>query len=282
MIKKFWPALISFCMLIIATTETEAQQKLILYSAPDSVMQKSAAAIKAIDATQHFMPFVFTGYGEKKLAYRMLVPKEKSRKYPLVVVLHGSGAVGTDNKSQLGVLTKMWTTTEARTRFPAFVLAPQFPERSSNYVMDSARGVLTSAPQACLFTFLGLLDSMRKNEFIDTSRIYIIGFSMGGSTVLNAMALRPGWFAAGVSFSGIPDFNGLDKIKNTNLLLVHGNADTENPAASDELFFKEMEETGGKKISLQMFDGLKHEIPAEFFTSEGIAGWLFRHSMKPE
>jgi predicted peptidase len=71
-------------------------------------------------------------------------PNHKSEdKYPLVVVYHGSGAIGTDNNVQLGLLHKLFASPEIQSKYPAFVLAPQFPTRSSDYKTDTGEKCFT-------------------------------------------------------------------------------------------------------------------------------------------
>src|ERR1700754_151402 len=157
-----------------------------------------------------FRPFQYTGVGSITINYRLLEPIQRNNKdkYPLVLVLHGSGRpIGTDNKSQLGVLAKFWAQENIREKYPAYVLVPQFPRRSSNYRSDTVRKVLTSVPDSCLTVAFQLIDSLKNQLPIDDSRIYVLGFSMGGSSTINSLDSRPDLFAAGISISGIPDFD---------------------------------------------------------------------------
>ncbi|MGZ3873335.1 MAG: hypothetical protein ACXVJD_10475 [Mucilaginibacter sp.] len=87
-------------------------------------------------------------HGGYTIPYRLLSPERLgfSRRYPLVLVLHSSGTPqGTDNKSQLGVLAKLWAQPAIRENYLAYVLAPQFPVRSSNYGPIQTNDILTSA-----------------------------------------------------------------------------------------------------------------------------------------
>lgn len=257
--------------------------------APDSATQVKVGAIKALDVVMNLEEgFIFTDNSGKTLRTRLIHPPagicgndtakvSPDKKFPLVIVLHGSGAVGTDNISQMGVLAKMWAFTPIRCKYPAYVLVPQFPERSSNYVTDQSRGVLTSKPQPYLHTLLALVDSMKTRPDIDSNRIYIMGFSMGGSTTLNAVSLRPDLFAAAVSFSGIPNFDGEAVFSKIPLWIIHGNADLENPFASDSLLYKEMKTKGDSNLLFWEMDKMGHEVPKQMYTDTIVADWLFKH-----
>ncbi len=216
------------------------------------------------------------------IKYRLLAPAHMAahHRYPLVVILHGSGAIGNDNASQLGVLAKLWAQHEIRSAYPAFVLAPQFAQRSSNYVFDKKEQVIASAPGICLTALLELIDSLQQIPAIDSDRIYVIGFSMGGSTAVNAVGSRPYLFAAAISVSGIPDFGHLATLCSTPLWLIHGNADTENPMASDALLYKKLKATGKRNLRFWEIDHLAHDIYSALYTTDMIPKWLFGFKKK--
>lgn len=223
---------------------------------------------------------LFVGAQSDSIRYRFLKPSTNvvtTKRYPLILVLHGSGAIGTDNEKQLGVLAKLWSQNDQRAKYPAFVLSPQFPSRSSNYEMDDERNTLTSRPQACLQTALQLLDSIKQTNLIDTNRIYVIGFSMGASTAINALIARPHLFAAGISISGIPQLNGIDSLHQIPIWLIHGNADTENTIDSDHQFYQLLKKK--HHIRYWIFDRTEHNnIMCVKLLGDEIPQWLFKQS----
>lgn len=245
----------------------------------DSIyLKRRIAEIKGLN-TEVFTKGSFKGAGYTPIVYRLLKPKNTNRKFPLVIVFHGSNAVGNDNTSQLGILAKLFAMDEIQAKYPAFVLAPQFPSRSSNYVMDQSRNVLTSVPQPCLTTALQLIDSLKSNLNIDVSRIYLIGFSMGASSVINALSLKPDLFAAGISISGIPQFDKVKTLTNIPIWLIHGNMDTENPFNSDEQFFEEVKYSN--RTRFWEFDNLAHnDIFASAILTDELPHWLFKYKRK--
>ena len=213
-----------------------------------------------------------------EIKFRLLKPKRLSNSdnnsYPLVIVLHGSGEIGTDNKAQMGLLAKIWVTEKYQAKYPAFVLVPQFPMRSSNYIKDSSSNLPTSQAQPALQTLISLIDSLKYNPKIDTKRIYLVGFSMGASTAMNALEQRKDLFAAAIAFSGIPDFSS--NLVHKPLWIIHGNADKENTFSSDSLFYKRMITNNAKLIKFWEINNLKHELPLPLITGEEIPKWLFR------
>src|SRR4051794_20424151 len=80
-------------------------------------------------AADEYEPRTFTGADGAQLGYRLLKPRDfdATKKYPLVLFLHGSGERGTDNTAQLKNGAPVFLKSEARQKFPCFVLAPQCP-----------------------------------------------------------------------------------------------------------------------------------------------------------
>lgn len=65
------------------------------------------------------------------LNYRLLFPDaDPGRKYPLVIFLHGAGERGNDNDAQLKWGVMNFATDEMMSMYPAFVIAPQLPQRN--------------------------------------------------------------------------------------------------------------------------------------------------------
>ena len=242
-------------------------------------LNKRISTIKSLPL-ESFEEGLFKGTSDTAIAYRLFKPATyNQRKHALIVFFHGSNAIGTDNITQLGILPKLFAMNEIQEKYPAYVLAPQFPSRSSNYSLDQQRNLLTSKPQPCLSTALALIDSLKKALNINPKRIYVIGFSMGASTAINAMALKPHLFAAGISISGIPEFDQLPTLSKIPLWIIHGNFDTENPFSSDEQFYKEASQN--RKMRFWELDNLVHNnvfsIP---FLGEELHNWLFRQTLK--
>lgn len=238
-------------------------------------LKELKAVIRGIDNAV-FGDCSFISKENTALKYRLLKPKQiiTSGKYPLVIVFHGSGSIGTDNETQLGLLAKLWALPNIQKKYPAYVIAPQFPVRSSNYVMDNNRGILVSVPQAPLQIALQLVDSLKHNLNIDETRIYLVGFSMGASTVINALSARPDLFAAAVSISGIPQFDKIGSLANKPIWLIHGNQDTQNPFESDRQFYKEV--SSKNNTLFWEMDELEHNnIISNRMLGETIPKWLF-------
>lgn len=240
-----------------------------------SALKQQFLKLRNID-NNIFEQGIFVGKADQTIRFRLYKPKpgQIKQKLPLVVVYHGSGtAIGTDNKSQLGILQKLFAGPEVQKKYPAYVLAPQFPTRSSDYAMDQKRNVLYSTPRPCLNSALQLIDSLKYNLEIDSNRIYVVGFSMGGSTAINSLSEKPKLFAAAISISGIPQFDN-PELSEIPIWLIHGIDDTENPINSDEQFYKEM---NGKIRFWKLKSTTHNDVFTTQILGETLPKWLFRH-----
>jgi predicted peptidase len=227
-----------------------------------------------------FGAWVYVAADGVRLPYRLLSPPsaKPGRRYPFVIQLHGSGAIGTDNVSQLGAFAAGWAAPATRSRFPAYVLVPQFPGRSVEYHPDSsANGALVSVAQAPLAAALALIDSLRESLPVDTTRIYVVGFSMGGSSVWQALLQRPATYAAAMSIAPVmPDAAGLRRLPPVPVLLLHGTADTENPYAASRAAYESLPPAARDRIEFRSYRDLTHEIPADVLTGDWWREWLFQ------
>lgn len=137
------------------------------------------------------------------LAYRLRRPRGRGKR-PLVIFLHGSGQVGTDNVAHLlsspgavGVLALD----------DAWVLAPQAPEvfdRFDSYDEGNGSGGgvhwQTRNRRRLLLALIRRL--LRENPGIDADRVYVQGLSRGGEGALYLLMDAPELFAAAGIFSG--------------------------------------------------------------------------------
>jgi predicted peptidase len=216
------------------------------------------------------------------LPYRLLRPQPpapipaRAKLYPLIIMLHGSGQIGTDNESQLGHLALAWAQPAIEQQYPAYVAAPQFPGRTASYDTSSADHLPASHPAAPLLPFFELIDHLTQTLPIDPDRIYLVGFSMGASGAWQSLLLHPEKFAAAVLLSGVPPERILaPRFRQIPLLICHGDADPENPYAPDLAMFQAL---GPKSHArLRTYTGMAHTAPPDIAdpASTWWRDWLF-------
>ncbi len=256
--------------LLAACASGAAQRELV-----ESVPPLKADVFASITADQ-FLSGKFVAADGTVLPYRLLAPlsPRAGETYPLVVQFHGSGGIGTDNVSQLDRLARSWAMPDVRQRYPAYVLIPQFPVRSANYGPHTPEQ--ESAPSAALGAALELARDFATGHPVDRSRIYAVGFSMGGSAAWLAPSLAPTLLAAIVPVSGIAPGNSLASLyRDFPVLVLHGNADSENPIMADARFFNAITTSGGRRIRFREYAGLDHQPPGDIHPGFWWRDWLF-------
>ncbi len=170
------------------------------------------------------------------LNYRMLRPDADTiRKYPLVIFLHGSGERGHDNEAQLKWGVTNFATDHNMLLHPAFVIAPQCPEKISwsNFSRTKMTADTRLQPTATrpMEMVIALIHQLEKTLPIDTNRIYITGLSMGGYGTYDAIERYPNLFAAAVPVCGGGDPSLATAIVHLPIWIVHG---AEDPAVNPE------------------------------------------------
>ena len=164
------------------------------------------------------------------LNYRSLYPDyNPSRKYPLVIFLHGSGERGNDNESQLKWGVMKFATDQAMSMYPAIVIAPQCPanQKWSNFKSkDNSREMqLQATPSKPMELLYQLIQQLIKTSSVDTNRIYITGLSMGGYGTFDAISRYPHLFAAAVPVCGGGDTSKAALIAHIPIWIFHGSED---------------------------------------------------------
>jgi predicted peptidase len=211
-----------------------------------------------------------------RLPYRILTPinVEPGVRYPLVLQLHSSGGIGTDNLQQLDRLAKSWAMPEIRARYKAYVLVPQFPVRSANYGPPSPDQYAEHSP--AFIAALELVEKFAQENAVNSARIYALGFSMGGSAAWLAPTLKPNLFAAIIPISGIaPENKSADVLQDLPIWVMHGNADVENPILADLRLTNLIRKRGGERIFFREYDGLDHQLHADIYPGYWWRNWLF-------
>ena len=162
--------------------------------------------------------------------YRLFKPKnyDATKKYPVVVCLHGVGERGTDNKAQVDRedLAHPWIEDSIQARVPHFIMVPQAPTDSSWGGSRTGGGTgLGSTGQG----IIDILEGMKKEFSVDSNRFYVTGLSMGGGGTYNLLKGKPGYFAAAAPCAAGGDTAAITAIAKTPLWHHHGSLDGNPP-----------------------------------------------------
>ena len=229
--------------------------------------------------------------GADTLQYRYLEPigMKKGKKYPLIIVLHGSGERGNDNKLQLLHGGKLFLDTSVRAKYPAFVIFPQCKPGKSwarvdkdRFSFDSLGGLnflSDHPPTKQLALVIQLLDSMSRQSAVDTDRIYIGGLSMGGMGTFELLWRKPGFFAAGFPICGGGDPSKVGIYREVPLWVFHGEKDPVVRVANSRRMVNAFRSAGGR-AKYSEYKGVVHNSWNNAFAEPGLLPWLFSHSRK--
>lgn len=151
-----------------------------------------------------FKKMTYKDSSGNSMDYRLFEPKvEEGKKYPLVLLLHGSGERGSDNAMQLlgNEGGTAWANPELQAKNPSYVLAPQAK------ATDELTMYWTEEPNYTLM--MNILKETIEKYDIDQDRIYVVGMSNGGIGTWNVIEKNPDLFAAAVPICGIGNIKNM-------------------------------------------------------------------------
>ena len=204
------------------------------------------------------------------LPYRFVEPKNysASKKYPVVLFLHGAGEMGTDNERHINNAKKMF---EYNGDFlsQAFVICPQ-----TNEWWDVDRNA-SGDKKGMLGSVLNLLDELSKNYSFDSDRIYVTGLSMGGYATWNLLQQYGDIFAAGMPICGGGNANMANKLIQIPIRIYHSADDPTVSVTQSRNMYNAIVASGGKKAKYIELDGLGHNCWDYAFSDRDAFCWMF-------
>ncbi len=241
----------------------------------------------AIGQAQWQSPYSTEAYvdGSDSLLYRKLLPQDFSpdQTYPLVLFLHGAGERGSDNEKQLTHGSGLFMNPMTRGAYPAVVLFPQCPEDSYWSQVDVDR---STYPIGLDFNYdkeatrpmhlvMQLLQQYIDQPYVDPSRVYVMGLSMGGMGTFEILSRMPDTFAAAVPICGGGDPASVTGYADkTALWIFHGGVDqVVDPKLSLEMFQALFE--AGARPGFTMYPQINHNSWDYAFVEAELLPWLF-------
>ncbi|MFA6978550.1 MAG: alpha/beta hydrolase-fold protein [Ignavibacteriaceae bacterium] len=198
------------------------------------------------------------------LNYLLFMPRDttavENGKYPLIISLHGIGESGSDLwKVKLEGLPKIL---DGKNSFPFIVVSPQCPSTTEWYY-DRTDLKLNK-----------LIDSIIARYPVDTNRIYLTGYSMGGIGTLDMAIRYPNRFAALLPIAfRIESGWELYGIKDIPMWAFHGERDNIIPFSNAQSVINAIIRCGGNPLFTAYAD-LYHDSWTRTYNNPAIFEWL--------
>ena len=185
---------------------------------------------------------------------------EPERK-PLVVFLHGASLCGRNLER-----VRRYGTIDALTKglkLDAYVLAPQNP--GGPWRPDRINQ---------------LIDWALDGYHIDSTRIYVIGMSLGGYGTIDYVATSPERVAAAMALCGGGTVGKYANLCKVPLCILHGTGDRAVPWSSSQAIVDGMLAAGDtSRLIYHLLPRQTHGDLARYFYLPAAYNWLFKHSL---
>ena len=212
-----------------------------------------------------YQEFQFTDQQGRAMNFLMNVPPstDPSQKFPLVLVLEGSGEEalpGMTPTQGLAILAghpyvSPWVPDPAnpgapnvQSSWPSFVVIPQltYPNRWVDVSGSQGSYQLAPSPTVGLEMAKELLDTLQAEySAIDASRLYVTGISMGAYGTWEMAERWPGYFAAAAPVAGGGDPSKAYLLKNLPVWVFQGAADPIDPPSASRDMVAAIQAAGG-------------------------------------
>jgi len=215
----------------------------------------------------------------KPLAYLLDVPdgEPPGSGWPLVLFLHGAGERG-DDLSLVMVHGPPRLLEEIPELSRCVLVSPQCPKNSW----------WRPAP------LLALVDEVCAGSYVDPSRLYVTGLSMGGYGSWGLLAEAPGRFAAAVPICGGGDagrlwpglatgfeLEDLLRARDVPVRAFHGEDDRVVPVGESRLLVEALREAGAP-VEFTVYPGVGHDAWTRTYSDPTLWSWLFAQRREDE
>jgi predicted peptidase len=189
-----------------------------------------------------------------------------SQALPLIVYLHGSGAIGRDGRRQIrGGLAQVIRAREKT--FPFIAVFPQ--SQTGGWAAGSPEGKRVMA----------ILAAVQKDYRVDAKRMYLTGVSMGGEGTWGLAAAYPTRWAAIVPICGVGDPATAPAIKDIPCWCFHGDADDVVKVGRSRVMIKALRDAGGRPLYHE-YPGVGHNCWERAYANADLFEWLLQQHSK--
>lgn len=185
----------------------------------------------------------------------------KAKPLPLVLFLHGRSLCG--GNMERGKRYGTLHAANCGREIPAIILNPH-----------NAGGAWN--PKKIMKT----VEWVEQNYPIDTTRLYVLGMSLGSYGTLDFVGTYPDKVAAAIAICGGTTLKDVSPLGKVPLWILHGTADRAVPISRSKEIIHQLEETGDTtRLKFTPLPGLDHGRPVRVFYHENTYNWFFEHCL---
>ncbi|HZY78959.1 MAG TPA: dienelactone hydrolase family protein [Cyclobacteriaceae bacterium] len=241
-------------------------------------------------SAQEFEKKIYISSKGDTLPYRILYPEgyDKSKKYPLVLFLHGGGERGRDNEKQLTNGVKLFLDPGNRKNYPCIVIVPQCMPDSQ---WPSAKYDRTQRPLQLEFNYnnpiskalqavTDLTYNIVRNESVNKKQVYITGLSMGGMGTFEMVYRNPKLFAAAAPICGGGDASAYSKKQTkTRYWIFRGDADAVVEVKYSRAMVERLKDLKAD-VRYTEYKDVNHNSWDNAFAEPNFLEWMFNKDFK--
>lgn len=214
------------------------------------------------------------------LLYQIYLPEgyTASKKYPLLLFLHGDGLCGEDDEKQLSNEESTLVKRAVREYGECIILAPQSPSKwldsgssNDNYIQSKA----VMSPY--LMDAMELLADTAGRFPVDNKKIYLMGYSRGAFASWYLLGKYPDKFAAAVIVSGAGDPAMASLIKDIPIWVFHGDKDNVVAYSNAVKMVDALIAAGGSPHFTTGYNS-GHGLGNTLSQTKDVISWLFSQS----
>jgi len=222
------------------------------------------------------------------LRYRIMYPLgfDETKEYPLVIFFHGMGERGVDNERQLAHGSKLFK--DSLEKYPAIVMFPQCPP--TDYWANLSRPDKGGAARKFDFYYneeanptmdivIDVVNDLVAETFIDNSRIYASGLSMGGMGTFEFAYRMNDKLACAMPICGGGPKDKAEGMTDVPFWIFHGLKDDVVHPRYSIMMMQAIQQAGGM-AKITLFENANHNSWDPAFADPNYLKWMFNQKRK--
>ncbi len=189
----------------------------------------------------------------------------EGKQYPVIIFMHGAGTRG-DNLDEIKNGLYFGSTDAFHTELSFISVVPQCYKDTWFDLFETVN----------LFA-----EHIAKESFTDSSRLYLMGTSMGGYAVWQMAMSNPALYAAIVPICGGGMYWNASRLVHIPVWAFHGDSDPVVKCRESELLVDSVNANGGN-AKLTLYKDCGHDAWSETYKNKEVFEWLLKHAKKSE